>query len=86
MLVLYRSWLRDEFVDLYVRNMMGYNGPYTWDSVVQTGMKKADFVQLYKQTPKDMVITVFKISGVARVFSHEEQVNKMTAPNRSHEV
>jgi hypothetical protein len=49
-------------------------------------MKKADFVQLYKQTPKDMVITVFKISGVARVFSHEEQVNKMTAPNRSHEV
>ena len=47
---------------------MGYNGPCTWDSVVQTGMKKEDFVQLYKQTPKYMVITMFRISGVARFF------------------
>lgn len=52
MLVLYRSRLRDEFVDLYVRNVVGYSGSCTWDSVVQTGMKKAEFVQLYNKNPK----------------------------------
>jgi hypothetical protein len=85
--VLYCIWLRDEFVDLYVETVVGYNGPCTWDSVVQNGMKKEDFVQLYKQTPKYMVITMFRISGVARFsFCREERVIKMAAPNRSHEV
>jgi hypothetical protein len=85
--VLYCSWLRNEFVDLYVGTVVGYNGPCTWDSVVQTGMKKEDFVQLYTPTPKYVVITIFRISGVARFFfCREERVIKMAAPNRSHEV
>jgi hypothetical protein len=87
MLVLYCSLLRDEFVDLHVRTVVGYNGPYTWDSVVQTGLKKKTyFFQLYKQTPKYMVITVFRISGVARFFCCEERVIKMAAPERGHEI
>jgi hypothetical protein len=86
MLVLYYSWLQDTFVGLYVRTVMGYNGSCTWDSVVQTGMKKTDFVQLYKQPPKYMVITVFRIGGVARSFCREERVIKMATRNRSHQV
>jgi len=46
MLVLYYSLLRGEFVGLYVRTVVGYNGPCTWDYVVHTGRKKAYFVQM----------------------------------------
>jgi len=54
MLVLYYSLLRDEFVGLYVRTVVGYNGPCTWDSVVHTGMKKKKsvFCSTVQATPK----------------------------------
>lgn len=54
MLVLYYSLLRGEFVGLYVRTVVGYNGPCTWDSVVHTGRKKKRILFKCRSKPQNI--------------------------------